>query len=232
MKRDGIKAITLRPNHYELASLDALKNETGERTYSKAIMKAAQEYLHWRRRAETAEEIAEVLSAKLEDLCSMEQQRTEAEKLSIVMKDATESIRQAATLGLSVMNNTLNESRNQKVSDAIWLDPEIVRQAAKKFSERNKKMLRHAAAQGLSVRTNENTESIRQTAQRISERNKEITESIRQTAQRISQRNEEITESMRQTAQRISERNEEITESMRQAATLGLSAMNSGLNES
>ena len=44
MKRDGIKAGALRPNHYELASLDALKDETSERTYSKAVMKAAKEY--------------------------------------------------------------------------------------------------------------------------------------------------------------------------------------------
>ena len=80
MKNDGIKAITLRPNQFELAILDALKEYTGERTYSKAIMRSSMEFEQWRRRAEVAENEAAVLWAKIDELCNLARQKNDADK--------------------------------------------------------------------------------------------------------------------------------------------------------
>ena len=183
MKRDGIKAITLRPNHFELVILDALKEHTGERTYSKAIIRSAIEFDVWRRRAETAENKVLVLRKKIEDICTLEGLKTVTDKLREKLSESTleismelikalsESTHPAAQglskTGISRLAEVLSESTHpaaQGLSESHGERAHGISRLAEVLSEST-----HPAAQGLSESHGERAHGISRLAEVLSE---------------------------------------------------------------
>ena len=160
MKRDGIKAITLRPNHFELVILDALKEHTGERTYSKAIIRSAIEFDVWRRRAETAENKVWVLRKKIEDICTLECQKTVADKLR---EKLSESTREISMELIKVLSESTHPAA-QGLSETHGERAHGISRLAEVLSEST-----HPAAQGLSETHGERAHGISRLAEVLSE---------------------------------------------------------------
>ena len=174
-----LKAITIRPNHYELGILDALKEYTGERTYSKAIIQAATEFEHWRRRADTAEKESAILWAKIDKLCDLARQQKDVEnRMYCAMNETiieterathrvTEKLRERAQASQEVMDGMTERLREraqasqealeeviERLSERVQASQEAMDDEYERLSERVQ------ASQGVSKRISENVEGI------------------------------------------------------------------------